>query len=263
MRKIYITILGSILVLTNATLAYAISPTPTPANISPTLTPKETDAQQNQIEKIKDLVASKVAELKLVDKRGIVGTVKSSSNTEMVVSDYRNDPAQIDIDELTKFQSDSDKTFGISDIKSGDVLSIVGLFNKDAKRLLARFITRATNIPQNIEGVVVSKDLKDFTFELVSAKGKKNTIDVSTSTKTVSYDNGQSVKSGFSKIDMAQRVIVVGFADPKIKDQINSTRIIVFSSIPPSSDMKKFETQANDVVPVSSGSAGKVQPITK
>lgn len=245
-----------------------ITPVPT-TKITPfpttKITPIDTQTQQNQIEKIKDLVASKVAELKLVDKRGIIGTVKSSSNSEIKVIDLKKQEKQIEIDELTKFQSSTEDegSFGISDIKTGDVISSIGLFNKATKKLLARFVSRAANIPQSVEGVVTAKDLKAFTFDMVGEDGKKKTVSVETSTKTSSVDEGKTLKSGFTKIEVDQRVIVVGFDDPKIKAQLNASRILFFLSIPPSAEMKKFQNISNNEAPVSTGSAGKVAPITR
>ena len=55
------------------------------------------------IQRIKDIVASKVAELNLVEKRGIVGKLKENSNMHLVISDIKSNTRNIDVDELTKF----------------------------------------------------------------------------------------------------------------------------------------------------------------
>ncbi len=207
--------------------AAAVSPTPSP-------TPQDT-----QIEKIKDLVASRVAELKLVDKKGVIGKVKSASNSQITLLNGRNLQIIVDIDELTKFDGASTTSYGISDIKSADVLSVVGLFNKQTERLLARFVTPASNIPQNIEGVVTAKSAKDFSLTIAADDGKKVDVNIETSTKTTLYDAGETLKSGFSKIKTGERVIVVGFFDKTSKDQINATRVIHFPGLALSSGLKK------------------------
>lgn len=235
--------------------------TPTDTKVSPTITPNS--VEESQIEKIKDLVASRVAELKLVDKKGILGSVKNSSNTQIMLINHKTLEVPIDIDELTKFQTDDDKSFGISDVKNRDQLSIIGLYNKETKRLLARFIERAASIPQNIEGIVTGKDTRNFTVDIIDASGKTRLIDVQNSTKTTSYDDGVSTKSGFSKIAVGERIIIVGFPDPKIENQINSSRIIHFPSLPPQASLLKLFNLLKEQVPVSSGSAGKIQPIIK
>ena len=261
MKRILILTVALITFLCIPIHSFAITITPTP-KITPKATPQIT-SQESEVEKIKDLVASKVAQLKLVDKRAILGTVKSASNTQITLTGNGTERI-VDIDELTKFQTDDeDKSFGISDIKAGNMISVIGLYNKDTKRLLARFVELATNIPQNLDGVVAAIDLKEFTLVLITDSGSKKTISVESSTKTTSYEDGVSKKSGFSKIEVGQRLIAVGFADPKIKDQINASRIIQFVTLPPSDQMKKLQSAANENVPVSSGSAGKVQPIIK
>lgn len=233
MKKIFLTLTIILSLLGNTAVTFA--QTNTPASTSK-VTPTKADSQ---IEKIKDLVASKVAELKLVDKRGILGTVKSSSNTQINITDSRGVAAQIDIDELTKFNGATSKEdFGISDIEKGDVISVVGLYNKETKKLLARFVARATNIPENVDGKITAIDTKEFTFDVVDENGKTKTISVESSTKTNSYDAGDTTKSGFSKLEEGQRVIVVGFKDPKVSNQINAERIIQFISLPGSKAMK-------------------------
>src|SRR3972149_11269785 len=171
---IFITI---VTIMSRPIAAQTKTPTPTPgqspSGAAPSPTPQVTaeEKEQDTIEKIKDLVASKVAELKLVDKRGILGIVKRSSNSQIVVEDHKRDQRSVDIDELTKFVS-SKTSFGISDIKEGDKISVIGLYNKDTKRLLARFITLSANTPIAIEGVVTAKSTRQFTMTVVDSSGK-------------------------------------------------------------------------------------------
>lgn len=239
----------SVLALTlSGAQAFAVTPTTTPTptkSAKTTPDPKATQADK-QIEKIKDLVASKVAELKLVEKKGMVGTVKAKSNTEITLVDTKNQEVQVDIDELTKFDGGTDKTFGISDIEKGDVISCIGLYNKDSKKLLARFVSKADNIPVVVVGAVLDKDPEEFTLTLVESNGDKKTIDIATSTKTTSYEDGESAKSGFSKIEVGSRLVVAGFMDTKIDNQLNASRIVYFVSLPASSDMKKHLSQPTE-----------------
>lgn len=222
----------------------AVSPTPTGGDISPTKKPTPTQSvQDSQIEKIKDLVASRVAELKLVDKRGIIGRVKSSTNSQITLVNTKGKQILVDIDELTKFES-AGASFGISDIKAGDSLSIVGLFNKQTERLLARFAEKATNIPENVEAVVIAKDIRAFTLNVVTTDGKRKTINVETSTKTSSYAGGETLKSGFSKIKPGERIIVVGFPDKSAEDELNASRLIHFQDIALSAQL----TKAKDLI---------------
>lgn len=243
MKKFLLIILlvSSIIFTSNSVFAATATPTDdTTPTTKPTPTSASTTPKDTQIEKIKDLVASHVAELDLVDHRGLIGYVKSTTNTQIVITDQKNLQVKVDIDELTKFNSPDDKSsFGISDIKNGDLLSLVGLYNKQTERLLARFVEVASNIPQNIEGVVLDKNTTDYTIDVATADGKKTLVNVETSTKTATYEDGETTKSGFSKIENGQRIIVVGFADKTEKDQINASRILVLPGMKLSSELTK------------------------
>jgi hypothetical protein len=50
-------------------------------------------------------IASRVAQLKLVEKRGIIGVVTNTTNTQITVTDSQNNTRFIDVDELTKFSN--------------------------------------------------------------------------------------------------------------------------------------------------------------
>ncbi len=245
--------------------AAAATPTPSPADSkSITTTPSRKSAptptltqQDTQIEKIKDLVASKVAQLKLVDKRGIVAKVKSATDTQITATNLNNKEVIIDVDELTKFDSSDNSSFGISDIKAGDVLSIIGLYNKETQRLLARFVSSASNIPLNIEGVVIDKDAANFNLTMASETGKKLTASVESSTKTIVYENGDTAKSGFSKIASGERIIVIGFMDKKIPDQINAERIVRLPSLTISQELKKIMDSVGSQTEILAPTTGK------
>lgn len=261
------------IILAQSSQTQAITSTPAPttttkptATATPTTSPTDA-ADIDRIQKIKDLVASKVAELKLVEKRGLLGTVTQTSSTQITIEDTAGNRRIIDIDELTKFQKDNDaKNFGVSDIKNGTTLSLIGLYNKETKRLLARFISKAVNIPVYFEGVVISKNAKDFTLKATDEKGTQKTIDVQSSTKISLYaKDTNTTKSGFTKVEIGQRILVAGFDDLKEKNMINASRLIHFKDLPPSAEMKKQLDIANleKDTPVSTGSGTKLTPIKK
>lgn len=196
----------------------------------------------DRIEKIKELVASRVAELKLVEKKGFLGTVKESSNTQIIIDDNKGTQRIIDIDELTKFEDSSNKEFGVSDLKKGDLVSVIGLYNKDTKRLLSRLITKVKSLPSQFDGIVVSLDSKGFEIETVNEAGEKKTVEIERTTKTSLYSTSEGfVKSGFSKVEDGQRILVSGFFDTQDKDILIASRLIHFEDVPPSSSMKNFQ----------------------
>jgi len=228
------------------------------ATSSPTPEITSEEKEQDAIEKIKNLVASRAAELKLVDKRGILGVVKRSSSSQIVIEDHKRNQRTIDIDELTKFVS-SKASFGISDIKEGDKISAIGFYNKDTRRLRASFISLSANIPIDIEGVITSSNSREFTLTVVDTNGKTRTTNVETSTRTNVWEDNSFTKSGFSKILVGQRVLVIGFEDLKDKDTINASRIIHFVDLPLSDALSKYK-KAEEESPVSTGSGIKVKP---
>lgn len=264
MKKILLIIFNSFVIMFVVKTSIFAATTPTPSPTSAKTTPEANEIER--IQKIKQLVASKVAELKLVEKRGILGAVKETTSTQITLEDDKKDTRIVDIDELTKFQGESDKSFGISDIQVGQELSIIGLYNKETRRILARFLSKAKNIPDTISGLIIERDSKNFNLTLVTENKTRKVIDISTATKIYSYDkdNGM-VKAGFSKIETGLRVYAVGFDDLKIKDQLNASRVIFFKDLPPSAAMTKAQDQLNveQQTQSSTGSAKKLQQITK
>lgn len=220
------------------------------------LTKTPTPTQNEQDERIKNIiekVASKAAKMDLVEIKGILGTVTDISDTQITLADLYNNTRFVDVDELTKFSSPSAKeSFGISDIQKGTSLGILGRYNKQSRRILARFVS-TENLPLTIRGQVVSVDEENFQFEALTSKEEKFQIDVEKITKTSSYTKkGGLIKSGFSKIEIGQRFIAIGFKDLKEKDVLIVQRIILFPELPP------YPT----IVP-STGSGKKLTPIKK
>lgn len=243
--------------------AFAQSTTPAPSkNEVPS------DSTIEKIQKIKDIVASKVAELNLVEKRGIVGTIKETGGTQVKITDMFGDTRIIDVDELTKFNiSDKEKadddSLGVSDLKKDTTYSFIGLFNKDTKRLMARFVTQPKNLPIFFEGVVSKLSEDEFQLEVFNEKGEKKLVDVEKSTKTSIQTQGEELsKSGFSKIGIQERVLIAGFADLKDKNRIIATRIVHFRDVPPSKEMLRYVNLENTQV-TATGSGKKLETITQ
>jgi hypothetical protein len=215
-----------------------------------------------QIDDLKSKVASKVAELKLVEKRGFVGTVTDATGTQITVEDINKNVRFVDVDEFTKFSSpDSDGSFGISDIEKGSQVGILGLYNKESRRTLARFVN-VIEFPQYIVGVVAEKDTKNFNLT-VATESASIIISVETVSRIYSADEeGKLLKSGFSDIETSQNIIVSGFFDPKIKNTITAGRIIFFPGVPKNPQIEVEVKVEEEVVP-STGSGKKLTPIVR
>ena len=147
-------------------VSYAASPTPTES------------LTQQQINALTNKIASRVAQLKLVEKRGIIGNVTDVSNTQITINDVGGNTRFVDIDEFTKFISDS-KSFGISDIQKGQKIGVLGLYNRESRRILARFV-EVLQIPDYIHGAVSSIDSKNFNLVVATENDKQINIEVET-----------------------------------------------------------------------------------
>ncbi|MBI2074578.1 MAG: hypothetical protein HYT83_01930 [Candidatus Levybacteria bacterium] len=250
--------------------AIALSPTPTDSD-APTPTKTEVKKDTNTSEVINDLkerIASRVAQLKLVKRKGILGTVTDISGTQITLSDPQNNTRFIDVDELTKFSSPSTsakESFGLSDITKGTKLGILGIYNKQSERILARFVN-VISLPTIINAAVTSVNSDDFSFKIVEEEGKSNSVDVEKITKTFSYSKETDlVKSGFSKIKEGQHVMIIGFPDIKDKARIVASRIIIFANIPknPRIIIPQEALDPQDTTTPSTGSGKKLTPITR
>lgn len=195
-------------------------------------TPTTTDTQQIK-EQLIENIASRVAQLKLVEKRGIIGTVTEVSNTQITITDVQNKTRFIDVDELTKFSSPSAKgSFGISDITKGANIGALGLYNKESRRLLARFVN-VIILPRFIYAAVGSIDSKNFTLNINLENKKTLTVDVETSTKISTYSKEAGItRSSFSKIIANDDIIVIGFGLASNENIVAASRIIVLTDLP-------------------------------
>lgn len=240
MKKIiaYITI-SILLFLALAVRSYAAtSPTPKPTAV-PT---KETLNQKlsEQINQLKEKIASRVSELNLVEKRGIIGVVVEVSSDKITLKDIQGNTRFIDVDEITKFSSASNKSFGISDLSKGTRISALGLYNKQSKRLLARFISASVD-PTFINGTINDIDNKNFYITVTTKDNKQVKLDVQTSTKLLSYDKDNVlVKYGFSKLEIGDRVAAIGFPNKKDASFLVPSRII---------DLVNARSNPNIVIP--------------
>jgi len=218
---------------------------------------------QQLLNNLSQQIASRVAELKLVDHRGIIGTVTDVTETQITLSDMQGNTRFIDVDELTKFSAPSAKdNFGISDMQKGQTVGVLGLYNKDSRRLLARFVD-VLSLPQFFSGAMLSIDKTHFTVDIVTPDQQTYTIEIEDVTKTSTYTVATGLaRSGFSKIATDERVIVVGFPDIKDGKKIIASRIILFPDIPISPRIQTIKLQ-NNTPPASTGSGKKLVPLTR
>lgn len=213
--------------------AAAATPTPSPADEKSAIS----DKLNKEINNLKEKIASRVSELNLVEKRGIIGTVTEVSGNQVTITDLAGKSRFIDVDEITKFSSPGNKSFGISDLKKGIRINTLGLYNKQSKRLLARFINTTVD-PVFVSGSIGTVDTKNFTLTVLGDKQKETKVDNQTATKIFSYSkDGGMTKLGFSKLTAGDRVFVMGYPDKSDPAMIVADRIVVAPSLPKSGDV--------------------------
>lgn len=232
------------------------------ANPSPTTSPSTMDEQINK--DLQQRIASEVAQKNLVAKRGFIGVVSSTSETQLVITDLQGNQQIIDVDELTKFSSPDtvSKSFGISDIGKGTTIDAIGLFYKDSKHLLARWVD-VLHLPKVYSGGILAIDSKNYTFTIATVDTQSVAIDVENLTRTYSYTkDGGTLRSGFSHLLPNERIMVVGFPDVKNPGMIIASEILVFPDIPV--NPKIHLISPTDTQPITStGSGKKLTPIVK
>lgn len=204
------------------------------------------DTLNDQVNKLKDKIASRVSELNLVEKRGIIGTVTEVSTTKITVTDPEGNTRFIDVDEITKFTSGTSLgTFDISDITKGTKIAAIGLYNKQSKRLLARFI-QLTVDPLYVQGTIASVDKKNFQVTLATLDQKQVLVDIVTTTKILSYDKDAGLtKAGFSSLQVGDRATVIGYHDKKDPNLLVASRLMDLAGLPRDPKIVVPEQQAS------------------
>jgi hypothetical protein len=231
MKKLLLTILLSLTMLTWPAQAFAVSPTSEP---SPASSDKSAISQKlnDEINNLKEKIASRVSELNLVEKRGIIGTVAEVSGNQVTLTDNDGKTRFIDVDEITKFSSPASKTFGLSDLTKGKKITVLGLYNKQSKRLLARFINTSVD-PTYVSGTITALDTKNYHITFASDNQKQHNVDVETSTKMFSYSkDGGLTKVGFAKLNTGVRAFATGYPDKNDATLLVADRVIVLPDLP-------------------------------
>lgn len=215
---------------------------------SQTSTTKKTEdsSLNNKINNLKEKIASRVSELNLVEKRGIIGTIIEVSGDNVTIKDVNGDSRIIDIDEITKFSSGtaSKNSFGLSDMKKNMRISVLGLYNKQSKRLLARFIRTSVD-PTFFSGSITNIDKKDYHITVTTPDNKQQLVDIRTTTKTFDYDNEAGLtKSGFSKLTVGSRITILGYPDKEDQTLLAAQRIVNLSALSANPNIAVPETQS-------------------
>ncbi len=228
----FVTVLFLLLAVIFVPVASAQTPMVT-NDVTPTTSEKLNEKLNTQINQLKDKIASRVSELNLVEKRGLLGTISETSTNKITLTDMKGNTKQVDIDEITKFSSSTAKgTFGLSDLTKGTKVTVLGLYNKQSKRTLARFIRTSVD-PVFVTGGISELDSRNFTFSVLSEDQKTTKIDHQPSTKIANFSSdGTPTRLTFARLATGDRVAVIGYPDKTDPELIVASRISVFPELP-------------------------------
>lgn len=211
-------------------------------------TPTATSSSDKKAAELKEQLKTYVAQREIIKKRGIKGVILEVNNHQITLTDIKGNKRFVDVDELTKFSNLAGKQAGISDLKKEDQVSVIGLYNTESRRLLARFIKVEGGVGR-LFGEVLDIDSKNATIEILNEDSKEaKVIDIETITKTQSYTQKDGlVKSGFSKILIGEKILIVGF--PKEKDKLTASRILLLPELSPNLKLSPTPTASPSPTP--------------
>lgn len=183
-----------------------------------------------KIEDLKDRLATKVAELRQTSRRGIFGTVKSTSITSFVVETKTKDVKIELTDEIKVIQYLKGKRTSLAteDIAKGDTVAVLGEYDTTLDLLKASVVFIQGALPERVNGTVTVRDEKAFTLAIGTAQNQTYTIDIEKATKTLVWDREKKeiVKSGFSKIATGSAIHVLGSPVARQERRVSATRIL-------------------------------------
>jgi len=201
---------------------------------APSATP--TDPTTKQINDLKDRLATKVAQLRQVQRRAIFGTVKSTSVSTITVSTTTKDIKIELVDEVKVIQYLNPGPTGVkgqrtklatSDIAKGDQVVVFGDYDATVDILKANVIIIQNSIPKRIAGTISAIDKTEFTITVNATDGQSYIIDIETTTKTFAWDKDNGIQKGkFSKVNVGDAVSVVGPSPAKKGNRFSADRIL-------------------------------------
>lgn len=248
------TIITILLSLLLAGRAYAAAP-------SPTSTTSQTETQQ--VNQLKNKIASQVSQLNLVEKRGVIGKIQAinTSANQITLLTYEGTVQYVDIDEITKYTATDGTSLGLTEMKKGMQVSVLGIYNKDSQRILARYVDGEV-VPTRYYGEITAIDKTNYQLTVMTDDQKSEKVGIDTASTVYSYSSGTTLATyGFSKLVVGDRVEVIGYPDKTDAILLNADRIIDYLNAPKDPDItNSTPTPAITIAPTGKG-AKSISPI--
>jgi hypothetical protein len=193
-------------------------------------TPSATATPSQDIEALKERLATKVAELRDIVRRAVFGSVKSISVSSATIETKTKDIKIELADDIAVSQIIDGKhtTLAIEDISKDDPVTVFGTYDATLDLLKAKVIfIESTKVFEHIAGVVTEVDHVGFTITVKTQENRIVTVDIEKATKTNTWSKADGMaKGGFTKILVGDTVHVVGTDVPKKTDRISAARIL-------------------------------------
>lgn len=247
MNKILLSIFTTMLFIGVSSPAFA-------QTTSPAATPTDTDKAQ-QLEDLKDRLATKVAELRQSQRLAIFGTIKSVSISTFIVETKTKD-LKIEItDEIQIFQvlKGVRTELNIDNVEKGDVVTVFGEYDTTLELLKASIVFIQGISPVQVSGAITNVNKDDYTITIESQDKKTYTIDFETTTKTSIWNGTAQEKGGFSKFAVGDIIHITGSSVPKKENRISASRILTVmrtqvqgstTSLPPTKEATPTATKS-------------------
>jgi hypothetical protein len=226
--KIALIALISLLNFGNMSAVYAATTTAKPTEAS--------TSSAKPIEDLKDRLATTVAQLHQIQRKALVGDVKTVSVSSVTISTKTSDVKLELTDTLKIFQVIRGKrtALTIDNLTKGDHVVVFGDYDSAIDLLKAQVIVIQDPLPARISGTITAIDKKDYTVTLLTPEGQSFIIDIWTTTTMFAYDPATGVvKGGFSKLIIGEVAHIVGTVEPKEVNRISALRFLDIGMIEP------------------------------
>ena len=110
-------------------------------------------------------------------------------------------------------------------------MGILGLYNKDSRRILAREVNDISTPQTIVIGVISNIDKVNYELTLTKVNRSKVVFEIQDITKIMNYSGGELTKFGFSKIQSDQTAVVTGTKDNQSPGKYSAIRLIILPDI--------------------------------
>jgi len=195
------------------------------AETAATPTPKED--QLEKIRKLKERVATKVAELRKKSKKAYSGEIKDVSESTILLLTKKEDEITIKVGEETKIFRvgvGKRKEITIKNLETGEKISALGVSEEE---LPAKIIIVKT-LPLIIHGKVTEVDAEGGIITIQTKRREEFVVDYEKTTKCKVFEKGKGlVKGGLSKIKIDDRIHIIGTQNENDETRLTARRILV------------------------------------